>query len=178
MFMRALRLIWSIVSWTIPILMLVAVIYYVRSQPLAAPPEIKESSVWVVAIGAPLSAYFFWRIKGSRSTFDLYTVFNYIRAVAFTHLGVLWYCSAQFGWWDDGQGQIANAALYDTFLNGVFFNFFGSYQINFSNFEPDNQLRVWQSIMFVFGALYTFILPAVLFAVFKSQNQKNTITHD
>lgn len=170
--MRALKIIWDLAVWAIAISMLIWAISNLSSLPLSTPDEIKTGSMWIVGIGVPFAAYFLWELKKSSSTFSAYTISNYLRAVTFTHWAALWYFSAKFGWWEDGQGEFANAALLETFLNGVFFNFFGSFDLNFSNFQPESHLYVWRSITFIFGFAYTFILPAVIIVIYQALRKK------
>ncbi len=170
--MRALKTVLNIATWLLLFSLLGAAIYYVRTAPPSTPDEIKSGSILVAALGGLIAVIFGWKILAKKPKLNFYTVFNYFRAVAITHLGVLWFAAAYFGWWRDGQGSIATAAVFDTALNGALFNAFGSFNIKISAFEPETGVFYWQLIKFIFGMAYTPILAAIGFVLHKGRNTK------
>ena len=163
--MGALKLTWTVVSWAIPIFMLMGAVYLVQSQPLASPLEIKSSMRWLVALVAPLAFYFFWQIKlsGTRSIFtQCLTTLGPSPSLIYAFCCTL---QPSLVGGKDGQGEIAISALYDTFLNGLLFNFFANFQITFSGFQPDSHLRVWH--------VYNICLQRALHVHFASRHIRN-----
>lgn len=80
-----MKLILSLASWIIPLIVLVYVAFYVRSLPPSSPSKIISQSSWMIVLFGLPAAYFVWEVLRNEAALNLDKINSIVSLNAFAH---------------------------------------------------------------------------------------------